>query len=145
MATVSRSLWFICVIVLMGLDILGAEAVGKPLQAVGLWLSATGLLYGCGAMVLRPRQLVASNAGNLGTRRPGVARGFGIFGLVMAVFFDMLASAWSGHFHWPTFVVACAASGLCTAAALRNLGRELKTVTDQAAPGPTGAQTSGPY
>ena len=97
MHTVSRSLWFICIIVLLGLDILGTEAVGKPLQAFGMWLSATGLLYGCAAMVLWPRQLVASNAGSLGTRRPGVARGFGVFGLVMAALFEVLAGRSRPH------------------------------------------------
>ena len=133
MNTVSRSLLFICVIVLLGLDIVGAEAVGKPVQAVGLWLSATGLLYGCAAMVLWPRQLVTANAGNLGTRHPGVARGFGAFGLLIAGLFEAMASAWSGHFHWPTFVVACGASGLCATVGLRNLERRLKAVTDPAA------------
>jgi hypothetical protein len=34
MTTISRSLWFICIVVLLGLDILGTEAVGKPLQAL---------------------------------------------------------------------------------------------------------------
>jgi hypothetical protein len=144
MTTISRSLWFICIIVFLGLDILGSEALGKPIQAVGFWLSATGLLYGCGAMVLWPRQLVASKAGSLGTRHPGVARGFGVFGLLMAGLFEALAGSWSGYFHWPTFVVACAASGMCAAVALRNLGKKLNAVTDQRASGPTGAQTSGP-
>jgi hypothetical protein len=140
--TVSRSLWLACVIIFLGLDLLGAEAMGKAVQAVGLWLGATGLFYGCGAMVLWPRQLVASNAGNLGTRRPEVARGFGAFGLVIAVLFETLASAWSGHFHWPTFVMACAASGLCAAAALRNLGSKLKASAGRRSPGPTWTRSS---
>jgi hypothetical protein len=144
MNTVSPSLWFICVIVLLGLDILGAKAVGKPVQAVGLWLSATGLLYGCAAMVLCPRQLVASNAGNLGTRHPGVARGFDGFGLLIAGLFEAMASAWSGHFHWPTFAVASTASGVCATVGLRNLGRRLKAVTDPGALVPSGAPDSGP-
>lgn len=30
MTAISRSLWFICIVVLLGLDIVGAEAVGQP-------------------------------------------------------------------------------------------------------------------
>ena len=123
---VSRSLSLVCVVVLLGLNLIRTKVVSEPIQAIGFWLCATGLLYGCAALVLWPTQLVAANTGNLGTRRPAVARGFGLFGLVIAGFFEALASAWSGHFHWPTFVVACTASGLCAVVALKQLGRTLK-------------------
>jgi len=66
------------------------------------------------------------DAGNVGTRHPGVARGCGLFGLGAAVFFEVVASAaWRGHFHWPTFALACGASAACGVVGLRRLRRSL--------------------
>jgi len=112
--------------VLLGLVVFCVELFGKWLQALGLWAAATGLLLGSGALVLWPRQLVVRNAGNVGTRHPGVARGCGLFGLGAAVFFEVVASAaWRGHFHWPTFALACGASAACGVVGLRRLRRSL--------------------
>jgi hypothetical protein len=73
-----------------------------------------------------PRQLVARNAGKVGTRRPGIARGFGVFGIVMALFFQATACVWAGRYQWLAFLVGLAASALCAFAGLRRLGRGLR-------------------
>ena len=122
----TRSLAEVVVVLLIGLEIFTADGVGKTVQTFGLWLAATGLLYGSGALVLWPQQLVTRNAGNVGTRRPAMAFGFGIFGLLLAIGFEILAGGASGKFNWPTFVLACAASGLCAAVGLARLGQQLR-------------------
>ena len=114
------------IVVLLGLEIFTANSLGKTVQTFGLWLAATGLLYGSGALVLWPRQLVTRNGGNVGTRRPAVAFGVGVFGLLMALGFEVLAGGASRRFHWPTFVLACAASSLCAAVGLARLGYQLR-------------------
>ncbi len=125
MTSISRLLFSIVTLVFLGLGILAMESLTRPVQAFGHWMAATGLLFGGGAMVLWPRQLLARNAGTVGTRRPGVARGFGVFGLVMALFFQAMASVWAGRFQWLVFVVGLAASTLCAFVGLRHLRRGL--------------------
>jgi hypothetical protein len=117
--------------VIVGLVVFCVERLGRSLQAAGLWLAATGLLYGSLAMVLWPRRLVERHAAGVGTRHPGLVWILGIFGVAVALFFEALASAWSGRFHWPTFVGACVTTGICAAVGLVCLGRSLNPAADR--------------
>ena len=124
MSFLTSSLMWVVILVLLGLELFTADSLGKTVQTFGMWLQATGLLYLSGALVLWPRQLVNRNAGNVGTRRPAVAFGFGVFGLLMAIGFELVVGGASGKFNWPTFVLACAASGVCAAVGLARLSNQ---------------------